>query len=39
LVGGCTACDPTFPCHSYRRDATAAGRQLSVIGWLPESGG
>jgi len=38
LVGGCTACDPTFPCHSYRRDATAAGRQLSVIGWLPEGG-
>jgi YfiH family protein len=39
LVGGCTACDTTFPCHSYRRDAQAAGRQLSVIGWLPNDGG
>jgi hypothetical protein len=39
LVGGCTACDPTFPCHSYRRDAQSAGRQLSVIGWLPDHGG
>jgi len=39
LVGGCTACDPTFPCHSYRRDVAAAGRQLSVIGWLPNDGG
>jgi YfiH family protein len=39
LVGGCTACDTAFPCHSYRRDGQAAGRQLSVIGWLrPESG-
>jgi len=38
LVGACTACDTTFPCHSYRRDATAAGRQLSVIGWLPDGG-
>jgi YfiH family protein len=39
LVGGCTACDTDFPCHSYRRDAQAAGRQLSVIGWLPSDGG
>jgi len=39
LVGGCTACDTAFPCHSYRRDAQAAGRQLSVIGWLLNGGG
>ncbi|MGD2064761.1 MAG: peptidoglycan editing factor PgeF [Nitrospirota bacterium] len=38
LVGACTACDSAFPCHSYRRDAQAAGRQLSVIGWLPNAG-
>ncbi|NCO57905.1 MAG: multicopper polyphenol oxidase [Nitrospirae bacterium CG18_big_fil_WC_8_21_14_2_50_70_55] len=33
LVGGCTACATDFPCHSFRRDRAAAGRQLSVVGW------
>lgn len=33
LVGGCTACDTAFPCHSFRRDRAAAGRQLSAVGW------
>jgi len=33
LTGGCTACDTVFPCHSYRRDRDAAGRQISLVGW------
>lgn len=32
LVGTCTFCDATL-FTSYRREGTAAGRQLSVIGW------
>jgi polyphenol oxidase len=32
LVGGCTFCDAEL-FTSYRREGTAAGRQLSVIGW------
>jgi polyphenol oxidase len=31
-TGPCTFCHSTFA--SYRRDGVAAGRQLSVIGWL-----
>ena len=31
LIGGCTRCDHRF--HSYRRDGSRAGRQLSFIGW------
>jgi len=33
LVGGCTACDTAFPCHSFRRDQATAGRQISTVGW------
>ena len=33
LVGGCTACDTSFPSHSYRRDRSRAGRQISTVGW------
>jgi YfiH family protein len=32
LTGPCTFCHSSFA--SYRRDGVAAGRQLSIIGWL-----
>jgi YfiH family protein len=32
ILGPCTACDRTYA--SYRRDGSAAGRQLSFVGWL-----
>ena len=31
VLGPCTACDPRY--HSFRRNARAAGRQLSFVGW------
>jgi hypothetical protein len=31
VFGPCTACGPGY--HSYRRDGTRTGRQLSFIGW------